>query len=98
MTSTRDARRRTIRTAVQAALSAASVLLVVIPVVLATAQENLSAEHYATLAAVAAAITTGATLLTRIMALPVVVGFIDTYLPWLSASEPPQHSGEATDL
>jgi hypothetical protein len=89
-----DRRRRTIRTAVQAALSAAGVLLVVIPVVLQAAEESLTASQYAALAGVAAAITAVATLLTRVMALPAVIGFIDMYLPWLSAQEPPEHSGE----
>jgi hypothetical protein len=97
VTPTREARRRTIRTAVQAALSAAGVLLVVIPVLMTTAQEHLSAERYAALAGVAAAITAGATLLTRIMAMPAVVGLIDTYLPWLSAAEPPQHTSDGAD-
>jgi hypothetical protein len=27
------------------------------------------------------------------MALPAVIGFIDMYVPWLSASEPPAHAG-----
>ncbi|WP_239163682.1 hypothetical protein [Paractinoplanes rishiriensis] len=94
MTSTRDARRRTIRTAVQAAVSAAGVLLVALPIVMATVEEHLPAERYAALAGVAAAITAGATLVTRIMALPAVIGFIDTYLPWLSASEPPPHAAD----
>lgn len=88
-----DSRRRTIRTAVQTLVSAAGVLLVVIPVVLQTASEHLSTSQYAAVAGVAAAISGGATLITRIMALPAVTGFVDTYLPWLSAAEPPPHAG-----
>jgi hypothetical protein len=82
-----DARRRSIRTAVQALVSAASVLLVVVPIVLSTLQHNLSAEQYTALAGIAASITAGATLVTRVMALPAVTEFIDTYVPWLSAHE-----------
>ena len=98
MPANRDARRRSIRTAVQAAVSAAGVLLVVIPVVMATVRENLSAEHYAALTGAAAAITAGATLLTRIMALPAVTDFIDTYLPWLSTQEPVQPDEDTVEL
>ncbi|MFG1602836.1 hypothetical protein [Actinoplanes sp. NPDC049265] len=82
-----ESRRRTIRTAFQTAVSAAGVLLVVIPVVMQVAQDHLPAKAFAALAAVAAAITAGATIVTRLMALPVVIGFIDTYAPWLSAHE-----------
>jgi hypothetical protein len=95
VTPTTDARRRTIRTAVQTLVSAAGVLLVVIPVVLQTASEHLTAQQYATLAGIAAGITAGATLTTRIMALPAVIGFIDTYTPWLSTGEPPEHAADS---
>jgi len=94
---TTDRRRRAIRTAVQTLVSAAGVLLVVIPVILQTASENLSAQQYGALAGIAAAVTAGATLVTRIMALPAVTGFIDTYLPWLSAGELPPHTTDDTD-
>ncbi|MEU7905899.1 hypothetical protein [Actinoplanes sp. NPDC049118] len=83
-----DARRRTLRTAFQAAISAASVLLVAIPVASAVLHEHLSASHYAAYVAVAGAVTAGATLITRLMALPAVTGWIDTYLPWLSTGSP----------
>ncbi len=86
--SVRDARRRTIRTAFQAAVSAAGVLLIAIPVISATLNEHLSASHYAAYAAAAGAITAAATLITRLMALPAVTTWIDTYAPWLSADAP----------
>ncbi len=70
MTPETDARRRSIRTAFQAFISAASVLLVAIPVAMATLEGAVSPAAYGTLAAVAASITAGATLVTRIMALP----------------------------
>ncbi len=89
MTPASDARRRSIRTAFQAFISAASVLLVAIPVAMATLEGAVSPAAYGTLAAVAASITAGATLVTRIMALPAVTTFIDTYAPWLSAREHP---------
>jgi hypothetical protein len=89
MTPETDARRRSIRTAFQAFISAASVLLVAIPVAMATLEGAVSPAAYGTLAAVAASITAGATLVTRIMALPAVTTFIDTYAPWLSAYEHP---------
>ena len=92
-----DSRRRTIRTAVQTLVSAAGVLLIIIPVVLQTASEHLSASQYGSLAGVAAIITGGATLITRIMTLPAVIGFIDTYVPWLSASERPPQAGPDDD-
>jgi hypothetical protein len=92
-----DSRRRTIRTAVQTLVSAAGVLLVVIPVLLQTASQHLSTSQYGTLAGIAAVITGGASLLTRIMALPAVTGFIDTYVPWLSAGERPPHAGPDDD-
>lgn len=95
MTPTTEHRRRTIRTAVQTLASAAGVLLVVLPVILQTASEHLTAQQYGALAGVAAGITGGATLITRIMALPAVIGFIDTYLPWLSATErPAEHAAD----
>lgn len=97
MTPTTDHRRRTIRTAVQTLVSAAGVLLIVIPVILQTASEHLSAPQYTALAGIAAGITGGATLITRVMTLPAVIGFIDTYLPWLSAGEPPvEHAAESS--
>ncbi|MEV4642782.1 hypothetical protein AB0J80_36120 [Actinoplanes sp. NPDC049548] len=94
----RDARRRTIRTTVQAAISAASVLLVAIPVISTVLGEHMTAEVYAGYAAVAGAITTGATLITRVMSLPAVIGWIDTYLPWLSASAPVATDESAAEL
>jgi hypothetical protein len=93
-----DARRRTIRTAVQATISAASVLLVAVPVILAVAEEHLSAGRFAALAGVAAAVTGFATVLTRVMALPAVTGWIDTYLPWLSANERPAEHIESAEF
>ena len=93
-----DARRRTIRTAFQATVSAAGVLLVAIPVILGVAQDTLSGQQFAALAGVAAAITGVATAVTRVMALPAVIGFIDTYAPWLSASErPAEHVADPVD-
>jgi hypothetical protein len=89
-----DSRRRTIRTAFQSAISAAGVLLVAVPVALQVAQGYLPAKQFAAFAVVAAAITAGATLITRVMALPAVTGFIDTYLPWLSAGELPAHASD----
>jgi hypothetical protein len=94
-----DSRRRTIRTAFQTAVSAAGVLLVAVPVVMQVAQDYLPAKAVAVLAVVAAGITAGASIVTRVMALPAVTGFIDTYLPWLSAHEPmtaPEPSNEST--
>lgn len=84
-----DARRRRIRTAVQAAVAACTVLLGVVPIVLGILQQALPARGYAALAAAALTITTVATLVTRIMTHPLVTRWIDTYLPWLSSTPPP---------
>ena len=89
-----DSRRRTIRTAFQTAVSAAGVLLVAVPVVMQVANEYLPGRTVTALAAVAAGITAGSTIITRVMALPAVTGFIDTYVPWLSAGELPPHAGD----
>jgi hypothetical protein len=84
-----DARRRRIRTAVQAAVAACTVLLVIVPIVVSTLEQALPPRAYAALAAVALAITTTATVITRVMTHPMVARWIDTYLPWLSADSSP---------
>lgn len=81
-----DETRRRIRTRVQAGLAACTVLLVVVPVILSTLEQAVPPAVYAALVACAAAITTGATLVTRIMAMPAVAEWIDRYAPWLSAN------------
>lgn len=81
----RDSRRRSIRTAVQSAVAACAVLLVIVPIVLNAVEPGAPPRLYAALATGAAAITTIATLVTRIMTHPVVAAWIDRYAPWLSA-------------
>lgn len=78
-------RRRKIRTAFQAFVSACAVLMVGVPVAMKYLEHSLSAEQYAALAGVAAAITAGATLVTRVMSAGPVVAWIDRFVPWLSA-------------
>ena len=80
-----DARRRRIRTAVQSAVAACAVLLVIVPVVLSILEQSLPPRAFAALAAIALAITTVATVVTRVMTHPAVTKWIDTYAPWLSA-------------
>lgn len=80
-----DARRRRIRTAFQSGLSACTVLLVIVPLVLHYLETAVPPKVYAVLAGGAAAIVTGATVATRVMTHPAVVQWIDRFLPWLSA-------------
>lgn len=83
-----DARQRKIRTAVQAFISSAAVLLIVVPLVLDVLHGAVPASTYAVLASGAAAITAGATVVTHIMANPTVSALISQYAPWLSATPP----------
>ncbi|MFY1620029.1 hypothetical protein [Micromonospora sp. WMMD736] len=86
MTNDLDARRRRIRTAFQAFVSACTVLLVIVPIAMVELEGALPANMYAYLTGAAAAVVAGATLVTRVMALPAVNAFIDRFVPWLSAS------------
>lgn len=81
----RDARRRRIRTRFQAFVSACSVLLVIVPLIMEQLEGSVPAHVYGYLAAAALAITQGAAIVTRIMNTPAVNNFIDKYIPWLSA-------------
>jgi hypothetical protein len=80
-----DARRRRIRTRVQAFVSACAVMLVAVPAALEILEQAVTPQVYAVLATGALAVTTGATLVVRIMSLPVVASWIDRYASWLSA-------------
>jgi hypothetical protein len=81
----RDARRRRIRTRFQAFVSACTVLVVIVPLILEQLDGKVPAHVYAYLAGAAVAITQGAAIVTRVMNTPAVSNFIDKYIPWLSA-------------
>lgn len=82
------ARKRRIRTRVQAFVSACAVLLVVLPLVMDALEIALSPEQFAAVSVAVVAITQGATAVTRIMNLPAVNDFIERFMPWMAADFP----------
>lgn len=83
-----DVKRRAIRTRVQAAIAACTILLIVVPMVLGAVQGAVSPAVFGVLAGAAGLITALASVVVRVMSLPTVVAVIDKYFPWMSAAEP----------
>lgn len=87
-----DSTKRIIRTLFQSILAVSTVLLTIVPMVLDAFEAALSPQQYAVLVGGAASVVAVAGAVARFMQAPAVIGFIDTYAPWLSAnSRPDEH-------
>ncbi len=82
--STLSPRKRAIRTAFQAAVAAAPVLLIIIPIILDEAAKVLSPSALAWLAGALAFLVALAAAIARIMALEPVEAWIRRWVPWLA--------------
>lgn len=92
------ARKRRIRTRVQAFIAACTILLVVLPLVLDALKIALSPEQFAVVSVAVVAITQAATLVTRVMNLPAVNDFIERFVPWMAADFPQLGSAPTAEI